>query len=66
MSPVCGNIDIGHYIAQPSTSHTYDEITAHPLRAPEIILRGPWDEKVDIWTFGCLARRHFRHLFFIH
>ncbi|KAF9506102.1 hypothetical protein BS47DRAFT_1378152 [Hydnum rufescens UP504] len=39
---------------RPSTFHTYDEITAHPLRVPEIILRGPWDERVDIWAFGCL------------
>ncbi|KAJ3885396.1 kinase-like protein [Lentinula edodes] len=34
---------------------TFDEITAEALRAPETLLRGPWDEKVDIWTFGCLA-----------
>ncbi|KAF5389801.1 hypothetical protein D9757_003721 [Collybiopsis confluens] len=33
----------------------FDEITAEALRAPETLLRGPWDEKVDIWTFGCLA-----------
>jgi serine/threonine protein kinase len=34
---------------------TFDEITAEALRAPETLLHGPWDEKVDIWTFGCLA-----------
>ncbi|OBZ66852.1 Serine/threonine-protein kinase SRPK [Grifola frondosa] len=32
------------------TSH----ITPDTLRAPESILQGPWDSKVDIWTFGCL------------
>lgn len=42
--------------AQPTHLHTYDEITAPALRAPETILQGPWDEKVDIWTFGCLVR----------
>ncbi|KAF8957039.1 kinase-like domain-containing protein [Flammula alnicola] len=40
--------------AQPSTLHTTNEITAYSLRAPEIILQGPWDNKVDIWAFGCL------------
>jgi len=39
---------------QPSRCPTYDAITAHALRAPEIVLQGPWDEKVDIWAFGCL------------
>ena len=42
-------------VAQPAGLHTTDEITAHPLRAPEIILQGPWDNKVDIWAFGCLV-----------
>ncbi|KAJ7715821.1 kinase-like domain-containing protein, partial [Mycena metata] len=32
---------------------TYSET----LRAPEVIMRRPWDSKVDIWTFGCLVRR---------
>ncbi|KAF8340060.1 kinase-like domain-containing protein [Amanita rubescens] len=37
-----------------SALHTTNEITANSLRAPEIILQGPWDNKVDIWAFGCL------------
>lgn len=41
--------------AQSSTAHNIDDITAAVLRAPETILRGPWNEKVNIWTFGCLA-----------
>ena len=45
----------GILAAQPSTLHTVNDITANALRPPEIILRGPWDEKVDIWTFGCLV-----------
>ncbi|TFK33777.1 kinase-like protein [Crucibulum laeve] len=40
--------------AQSVSNHTTDMITAPPLRPPEIIIGGPWDEKVDIWTFGCL------------
>ncbi|KAF8067837.1 kinase-like domain-containing protein, partial [Lyophyllum atratum] len=40
--------------AQPTMVHTFDEITTPALRSPEVILRGPWDEKVDIWAFGCL------------
>jgi serine/threonine protein kinase len=53
---LCHSVDVWHATAQPSQLHTYDEITAHTLRAPEIILCGPWDEKVDIWAFGCLVR----------
>lgn len=34
---------------------TTDEITPLTLRPPEVILGGPWNEKVDIWTFGCLV-----------
>ncbi|KAJ4473994.1 kinase-like protein [Lentinula edodes] len=30
------------------------EVTSAPLRAPEVLLLGSWNEKVDIWTFGCL------------
>ncbi|KAJ7726753.1 kinase-like protein [Mycena metata] len=40
-------------IADQVTSH----ITPETLRAPEVIMRRPWDSKVDIWTFGCLVRR---------
>jgi serine/threonine-protein kinase SRPK3 len=43
-------------IAQPSQFHNFDEVTALDLRAPETVLQGPWNEKVDIWTFGCLVR----------
>lgn len=32
-----------------------NEITPYQLRPPEIFIRGPWNEKVDIWTFGCLV-----------
>ncbi|KIM84915.1 hypothetical protein PILCRDRAFT_817739 [Piloderma croceum F 1598] len=43
--------------ADPPRLHIifFDEITANALRAPETILGGPWNEKVDIWTFGCLV-----------
>ncbi|KAG6902109.1 hypothetical protein C0995_004290 [Termitomyces sp. Mi166 len=26
-----------------------------PIRPPEIVLKGDWDQSVDIWTFGCLV-----------
>ncbi|KAF8531902.1 kinase-like protein [Gautieria morchelliformis] len=41
--------------AQSITNQIADEITAYPLRPPEILIGGPWNEKVDIWTFGCLV-----------
>ncbi|KAG2350160.1 kinase-like protein [Suillus weaverae] len=32
-----------------------DEINSYNyLRPPENFIRGPWDEPVDIWSFGCL------------
>ncbi|GLB34428.1 putative kinase-like protein [Lyophyllum shimeji] len=40
--------------AQPFGNHTLDVLTAPPLRAPEILLQGPWGKKIDIWAFGCL------------
>ncbi|KAG1845083.1 kinase-like protein [Suillus subalutaceus] len=54
----------GNSTAQPITTHITDEITAPDLRPPEIIIGSPWNEKVDIWTFGCLifeivTHRHF-------
>ncbi|GJJ14303.1 hypothetical protein Clacol_008567 [Clathrus columnatus] len=33
-----------------------NEFTDEDYRPPEIILQGPWNEKVDIWAFGCLTR----------
>ncbi|THH03576.1 hypothetical protein EW146_g10394 [Bondarzewia mesenterica] len=38
------------FVDQPVTN----DITPYTLRAPETILQGAWDEKVDIWIFGCL------------
>ncbi|KLO05077.1 kinase-like protein [Schizopora paradoxa] len=40
---------------QSASAHHWDDISPVALRAPETILRGPWNEKVDIWTFGCLV-----------
>lgn len=28
-------------------------------RAPEVILRSPWDHKIDIWNTGCMVRNFF-------
>ncbi|OCH85376.1 kinase-like protein [Obba rivulosa] len=41
--------------AQFVDSQSMNDITPLTLRAPEIVLRGPWNEKVDIWTVGCLV-----------
>ncbi|GLB43155.1 putative protein kinase domain containing protein [Lyophyllum shimeji] len=41
--------------AQELDDQTTDNITPLTLRAPEVVLGGPWDETVDIWTFGCLV-----------
>ncbi|KAK7051340.1 hypothetical protein VNI00_004840 [Paramarasmius palmivorus] len=43
--------------AQPidPEQRTTDIITPPALRAPEVYLGGPWNEKVDIWSFGCLV-----------
>ncbi|KAJ7578140.1 hypothetical protein C8J56DRAFT_1170499 [Mycena floridula] len=31
-----------------------EDITSLLLRPPEVLVGGPWDKNVDIWTFGCL------------
>ncbi|KAG1872191.1 kinase-like protein [Suillus subluteus] len=41
-------------ITQPANVHATDEISAYALRALETILKSPWNEKVDIWAFGCM------------
>ncbi|OBZ79963.1 Serine/threonine-protein kinase SRPK [Grifola frondosa] len=62
--PLLGSLDMymcrKFYIADFGSAQFVNEqvtdgITARSLRAPETILNGPWDEKVDIWTFGCLV-----------
>ncbi|GJE96970.1 kinase-like protein [Phanerochaete sordida] len=48
--------------AQPidKERRTFKKISAPPyVHPPEVILGGPWDEKVDIWMFGCMARLSF-------
>jgi serine/threonine-protein kinase SRPK3 len=45
------------FVAQPVNEIKTDSITALGLRPPEIYLGGLWNEKVDIWTFGCLVIR---------
>ncbi|KAJ6555185.1 kinase-like domain-containing protein [Mycena vulgaris] len=50
-SYVLGDFGSAQPIGKPRTDH----ITPVSLRPPEIWLGGPWNEKVDIWTFGCLV-----------
>lgn len=41
-------------------SNTYTgDIQPYIYRAPEVVLRMPWNEKVDIWNVGVLVRIHF-------
>ena len=35
------------------------DIQPYQYRAPEVIFRIPWDEKVDIWNVGVLVRSFF-------
>lgn len=37
------------------SNRKFNLITTPALRAPEIFLAGPWNEKTDIWAFGCLV-----------
>lgn len=48
------------YVSDMGSAQKLDQLTVHrttsyPMRAPEMLLQGPWDQKVDIWSFGCLA-----------
>ncbi|PWY75346.1 kinase-like protein [Aspergillus sclerotioniger CBS 115572] len=48
-------------------SHTYsDDIQPWVYRAPEVVLRLPWNEKVDVWNVGVLTWDLFQqsHLFY--
>ena len=42
-------------VAQQLDDQTTDHLSPLTLRAPELILGGPWDETIDIWSFGCLV-----------
>lgn len=53
-------------LAQLAAHQVTSHITPDVLRAPESILQGPWDSKVDMWTYGCLVRptrSHISHLY---
>ncbi|KAG5718382.1 Dual specificity protein kinase lkh1 [Termitomyces sp. T112] len=47
---------IGDYShAQPLSDRPPRSIAITPHRPPESIILGPWNEKADIWEFGCVA-----------
>lgn len=48
-------VDDRRNTAWPTGEHSGQRVTAIALRAPESFLEGPWNEKVDIWAFGCLV-----------
>ncbi|KAH0581560.1 Dual specificity protein kinase lkh1 [Termitomyces sp. J132] len=41
--------------AQPLSDRPPRSIAIAPHRPPENIILGPWNEKADIWEFGCVA-----------
>ena len=44
-----------NFAAEFIENKTTDLISPEDLRAPEVVLGLPWDEHVDIWSFGCLV-----------
>lgn len=57
-------------LAQPIGQRITDHICPESLRPPEIYIGGPWNEKVDIWSFGCLVRLRYDYdsvcIYFVH
>ena len=49
---------IGSITAQWLAHVDGDTVQPLALRAPEVILGCPWDEKIDIWSVGCLVSTH--------
>jgi len=45
--------DFGSAIVDNSNEYTNYDITTRYYRAPEIILKIPYDKKIDLWAFGC-------------
>ncbi|KAI0038516.1 kinase-like protein, partial [Auriscalpium vulgare] len=41
-------------VANMISDHFMEMVQPAALRAPEVILGAPWNEKVDIWSVGCL------------
>ncbi|KAG7442880.1 kinase-like protein [Guyanagaster necrorhizus] len=46
--------DLGHAVQLPHKRHPSSNVQPHALRAPEVILGLTWDEKIDLWSLGCL------------
>jgi len=45
--------DFGSAIINNLKEYTNYDITTRYYRAPEVILKIPYDEKIDLWAFGC-------------
>ncbi|GJJ14313.1 hypothetical protein Clacol_008577 [Clathrus columnatus] len=66
-----GRLDIDNIVRNPYpyiSNLGEAKFADEDYRLPEIILQNPWNEKVDIWAFGCLifelsaSQTLFRHL----
>lgn len=42
-------------LAFKSDSLSKDPVTPVGLRAPELILKAPFEHTIDVWSFGCLV-----------
>ncbi|KAJ6245065.1 protein kinase superfamily protein [Anaeramoeba flamelloides] len=48
----CKIVDFGNAISKQN--HEYGEIQSRAYRSPEVILGNDYNEKVDIWSIGCI------------
>ncbi|KAJ5086608.1 serine/threonine protein kinase [Penicillium alfredii] len=53
-------------LARPALSTHWEDVQPLIYRAPEVLLRMPWDQKIDIWNLGVLTWDLFEqgHLFY--
>ncbi|KAL4890117.1 protein kinase [Aspergillus ambiguus] len=58
--------DFGEARFSSSLGKQWEDVQPLIYRAPEVVLRMPWNEKIDIWNVGVLAWDLFeqRHLFY--
>jgi serine/threonine-protein kinase SRPK3 len=52
--PIVSDIGEARFIS--SLGKQWEDIQPLVYRAPKVVLRMPWNEKIDIWNFGTLVR----------